>query len=62
MKCERCGNVAKRTLSDNCVGKLKLYKTVAYYCDFCDEIFIVEKYKAILDKHAYDGELTWLRA
>ena len=61
MNCEKCGNPVKRTLSDNCVSRIKLYKKVAYYCDFCDEIFILAKYKNVLDKHKYDDELTWLR-
>ena len=61
MKCEKCGNLVKRTLADNCVSRMKLYKTVAYYCDACDEIFIVDKYKDVLDKSKYDGELEWLR-
>lgn len=51
----------KKTLVDNCVSRLKLYKTVAYYCDHCDKIYILEKYKEIIDESKYDGELEWLR-
>jgi len=61
MKCEKCGNAVEKTLADNCVGITKLYKKVAYYCDFCDEIFIIDKYKNAIDKHKYNGELVWLR-
>ena len=61
LNCEKCGARVKRTLSDNCVSKSRLYKKVAYYCDFCDEIFIFDQYKSMLDKHKYDAELVWLR-
>ena len=61
MNCEKCGERTIRTLADNCVSKLKLYKTVAYYCDDCDELFVIDKYKDVIDKHKYDGELPWLR-
>lgn len=61
MNCEKCNSPVKRTLSDNCVSKFGLYKKVAYYCDLCDEIFIIEKYKSIIEKSKYDGELVWLR-
>jgi hypothetical protein len=61
MNCEKCGSLVKRTLSDNSIGIIKRYKTVAYYCDLCDEIFILEKYKDMIDKHKFDNELTWLR-
>ena len=61
MKCEKCENTVKRILFDNCVSRIKRYKPVAYYCDFCDEIFIIDKYKEIFDKHKYDNELVWLR-
>ena len=61
MFCEKCGKLVKRTLSDNCVSRIKRYKTVAYYCDYCDEIFIIDKYKSAIDKHKYDDELLWLR-
>ncbi|MDQ0360769.1 hypothetical protein [Breznakia pachnodae] len=61
MKCEKCASLIKRTLADNCVSKINRYKTVAYYCDTCDEIFILEKYKNVIDKHKYDKDLTWLR-
>ena len=61
MNCEKCSAKVKQTLSDNCVSRINRYKTVAYYCDFCDEIFILDKYKAVIDKHKYDNELTWLR-
>jgi len=61
VNCEKCGERTIRTLADNCVSKLKLYKTVAYYCDDCDELFVIDKYKDVIDKHKYDGELPWLR-
>ena len=61
MNCEKCKNLIKRTLCDNCVSRIKRYKVVAYYCDYCDEIFILKKYKNILDQHQYDDELEWLR-
>jgi len=61
MNCEKCGNPVKRTLSDNCVSRIKLYTKVAYYCDVCDEIYILDKYKSVIDKHKYDDELVWLR-
>lgn len=61
MNCEKCKNPIKKTLVDNCVSRLKLYKTVAYYCDYCDKIYILEKYREIIDESKYDGELEWLR-
>jgi len=61
MKCENCGNLIRRTFSDNCVSKWNLYKKVAYYCDHCDKIFIFGKYKDIIDIHKYDGEYKWCR-
>jgi len=61
MKCERCEQTVKQTLSDRCVSRIKRYKTVAYYCDRCDKIFILDKYKDIINPHKYDDDLTWLR-
>jgi len=61
MKCEKCGTAVTKTLSDNCVSRVGRHKTTAYYCGHCDEIFILDKYKDIIDKHKYDGELSWLR-
>ena len=61
MKCEKCENLVKRKLTDRCVSRIKRYKNVAYYCNYCDEIFILDKYKDVIDKHKYDGELNWLR-
>jgi len=61
MVCEKCGNPARQTLGDTCVSQIGLYKTVAYYCDQCDAIFIIGKYKDVIDGHKYDGELQWLR-
>lgn len=60
MNCEKCGETVKRTLADK-VGMLGRYKTVAYYCDSCDEIFILDKYKQSIPKEKFDGELGWLR-
>jgi len=61
MKCEKCEKTIKKTLADNCVSRINRWKTVAYYCNFCDEIFILTKYKDIIHKHKYDDELTWFR-
>lgn len=61
MKCEKCNNLVKRTLADNCVSRFKFYKTVAYYCDHCDKIYILERYKDVIAENKYDGELEWLR-
>ena len=61
MNCERCNAPVKRTLADNTVTKIKRYVTAAYYCDACDRIFILDKYKDVLDAHKFDGELSWLR-
>lgn len=61
MNCEKCGATVKQVLSDNCVSRIKRYKPVAYYCDSCDEIFIMEQYRELIDKHKYDSELSWLR-
>ena len=62
MKCEKCGQPVTKTLSDNCVSKIKRYQTVAYYCSHCDEILILDKYKDVLPAGKYDQELTWLRS
>ncbi|WP_294667495.1 hypothetical protein [uncultured Fusobacterium sp.] len=61
MKCKNCNNLVKRTLSDNCVSRFKFYKTVAYYYDHCDKIYILEKYKDVIAENKYDSELEWLR-
>gem|GEM_PF-1412562 len=62
MKCKQCGKTAAQTLSDNCASRIGRYKTVAYYCETCDKIFILDKYKDKIDAHKYDEEYTWLRA
>ena len=62
MVCEQCGSFVKRTLADNSVSRIKRYKTVAYYCDTCDEIHVIDKYKDRIDPHKFDGEYEWLRA
>lgn len=61
MKCEKCGSLIRQTLSDKCVSRFGLYKKVAYYCNHCDEIFILEKYRDIIPKNKYEDELVWLR-
>ena len=61
MKCEKCNQRVKQTLVDNSVSIIGRYITVAYYCDACDEIFIIEKYKDKIDKHKFDDEYSWLR-
>ena len=39
-----------------------MYRKVAYYCNYCDETFILEKYKSVIDVKQHDGEFAWLCA
>jgi len=61
MTCERCGATVKNTLADNSISRIGRYKTAAYYCGSCDKIFVLDKYKDILDVHKFDSEYEWLR-